>query len=122
MLVYSTSFSLGALRLTDQQCAWQVNFNLSLQSFIPHIQGTRNLLDMALGSPFPPRFLFASSVSAAGFGKPGYLKEEYLRVEDAGDGIGYGQSKLVAEKVSSSFMPLPSSYLRNDGAVASRIS
>ncbi|KAF8601148.1 acetyl-CoA synthetase-like protein [Ceratobasidium sp. AG-I] len=82
--------------------AWQVNFNLSLQSFEPQIQGTRNLLDMALNSSIHPRFLFISSVSVAGFGKAVQLREEYLGTENALGGIGYGQSKLVAEKLLES--------------------
>ncbi|KAF8601147.1 acetyl-CoA synthetase-like protein [Ceratobasidium sp. AG-I] len=63
--------------------AWQVNFNLSLQSFEPSIQGACNLLDLAFSSPARPRFLFTSSISAAGFGKPGQrLYEEYLELKD----------------------------------------
>lgn len=85
--------------LISFQNAWQVNFNLSLQSFESHIRGTRNLLDMALSSPARPRFLFVSSVSVAGFGKTKHLREDYLKTETALGGIGYGQSKLVAEKV-----------------------
>ena len=69
------------------------------------------MLDMALDSPTHPRFLFISSVSVAGFGKAIYLKEEYLDVEHAIGGIGYGQSKLVAEKVYLSLMHLVLTYI-----------
>ena len=87
------------LNLTTQN-AWQVNFNLSLQSFEPSIQGACNLLKLAFNSPTPPRFLFTSSIIAAGFRASGeHLKEEYLALEGAVGGIGYGQSKLVIEKV-----------------------
>ncbi|KAG8784498.1 hypothetical protein FRC12_018624 [Ceratobasidium sp. 428] len=86
--------------------AWQVNFNLALQSFEPSIKGARNLLDLAFSSTAPsglPRFLFTSSISAAGFGKPGaHLKEGYVKAEDAANGIGYGQSKFVTEKILES--------------------
>ncbi|KAG8707500.1 hypothetical protein FRC08_000466 [Ceratobasidium sp. 394] len=85
--------------------AWQVNFNLTLQSFEPSLKGARNLLDLAFRSTASsalPRFLFTSSISAAGFGMPGaHLKEEYVKEEDAANGIGYGQSKFVTEKASS---------------------
>ncbi|KAF8601149.1 NAD(P)-binding protein [Ceratobasidium sp. AG-I] len=80
--------------------AWPVHFNFNLQSFEPNIRGTRNLLDLAFASPNPPRFLYISSIAAAGFGDPGRpLEEDYLNPEDATAGIGYGQSKLVTEMI-----------------------
>ncbi|KEP48039.1 putative acetyl-CoA synthetase-like protein [Rhizoctonia solani 123E] len=86
--------------------AWQVNFNLSLQSFEPSIHGVRNLLDLAFRSTAPtgsPRFLFASSISVAGFSGCGkHLSEVPVVIEDAATSIGYGQSKLVAEKIIES--------------------
>jgi nucleoside-diphosphate-sugar epimerase len=86
------------------QNAWQVNFNLSLQSFEPSIRGARNLLDLAFKSTAPsglPRFAFASSISVAGLGGPGrQLSEVSVKPENAATSIGYGQSKLVTEKVS----------------------
>ncbi|KAF8751541.1 Male sterility protein [Rhizoctonia solani] len=82
--------------------AWQVNFNLGLQSFEPSICGARNLLDLAFQSTAPtglPRFIFTSSVSVAGFAVPGrWLSEISVTPEMASTSIGYGQSKLVAEK------------------------
>ncbi|KAF8601146.1 acetyl-CoA synthetase-like protein [Ceratobasidium sp. AG-I] len=84
-------------------CSWQVNFNLSLQSFEPSILGARNLLDLAFDALTPPRFLFTSSVAAAG---PAYsgklLQEEYLGLDDCAGSIGYGQSKLLTEKLLES--------------------
>lgn len=88
--------------------AWQVNFNLSLQSFEPNIRGTRNLLDLAFdtaSAPRYPRFLFTSSVSVAGFGgRDVPLLEDYIRPGDSVEGnlIGYAQSKLVAEQLLES--------------------
>ncbi|KAG9075520.1 hypothetical protein FS749_012798 [Ceratobasidium sp. UAMH 11750] len=86
--------------------AWQVNFNLTLPSFAPSLKGTQNLLTLAFSSTTPsglPRFLFASSVSAAGFGHLNKsLKEEYLSLEHGVENIGYGRSKLVAEKLLES--------------------
>ncbi|CAE7151180.1 unnamed protein product [Rhizoctonia solani] len=86
--------------------AWQVNFNLTLQSFEPNIRGTRNLLDLALDSTASsglPRFAFASSISAAGTsGLGGQLEEISICPEDAMPTLGYGQSKLVAEKLLES--------------------
>ncbi|QRV95210.1 AMP binding enzyme [Ceratobasidium sp. AG-Ba] len=86
--------------------AWQVDFNLTLQSFEPSINATRNLLNLAfnsIASTGPPRFLFVSSVSAAGFGCPErVLHEKYLPLEYGVHSIGYGRSKLVAEKLLES--------------------
>ncbi|KAG9073882.1 hypothetical protein FS749_014597 [Ceratobasidium sp. UAMH 11750] len=86
--------------------AWQVNFNLTLPSFAPSLKGTRNLLELAFSSTTPsglPRFLFASSVSAVGFSHLNKsLKEEYLSLEHGVENIGYGRSKLVAEKLLES--------------------
>ncbi|KAF8749968.1 Male sterility protein [Rhizoctonia solani] len=86
--------------------AWQVNFNLSLQSFEPSIRGARNLLDLAFHSTAPsglPRFAFASSISVAGFAGPGrQLSEVSVTPAMAATSIGYGQSKLVTEKLLES--------------------
>ncbi|KAB5587745.1 Acetyl-CoA synthetase [Ceratobasidium theobromae] len=83
--------------------AWQVNFNLSLQSFEPSIRGLRNLLDLALASTSRtslPRFVFTSSISVAGFIGPGErLSEISVKPENAATSMGYGQSKFVGEKV-----------------------
>ncbi|KAG8704771.1 hypothetical protein FRC09_003330, partial [Ceratobasidium sp. 395] len=80
--------------------AWQVNFNLSLQSFEPSIRGTHNLITLALNSSQRPRFIFTSSVSVAGFATHGgSLRETAVDVSGAATSIGYGQSKLVAEKM-----------------------
>ncbi|GAB1525258.1 hypothetical protein RhiTH_008416 [Rhizoctonia solani] len=84
----------------------EVNFNLGLQSFEPSICGARNLLDLAFQSTAPtglPRFIFTSSVSVAGFAVPGrWLSEISVTPEMASTSIGYGQSKLVAEKLLES--------------------
>ncbi|KAG8698324.1 hypothetical protein FRC09_007291, partial [Ceratobasidium sp. 395] len=86
--------------------AWQVNFNLTLQSFEPSIKGTRNLLELAFNPTAPtglPRFVFTSSVSAAGFrGSDEKLEEKYISLEHGVNSIGYGRSKLVAERLLES--------------------
>ena len=48
--------------------AYRVNFNLNLASFEPNVQAARNLVDLALSSPYPhpPRLLFESSVGVLG--------------------------------------------------------
>ncbi|KAH7318802.1 hypothetical protein B0J17DRAFT_633963 [Rhizoctonia solani] len=75
-------------------------------SFEPNIHGTGNLLNLAFRSTAPtgsPRFIFASSISIAGFAGHGRrLREVPVALEDAATSIGYGQSKLVAEKLLES--------------------
>lgn len=79
-----------------------LDFNKALGSYEPHIQGTRNLLDMALASPHEPHFVFTSSVSAA-FSwdrSRGPVPEKLTELNGGVKGsIGYGQSKFVAEQV-----------------------
>jgi len=47
--------------------AWPVNFKYAIATFEPAIRGHRNLIDLALASPFvdPTKFLFISSISVA---------------------------------------------------------
>ncbi|QRV80641.1 L-aminoadipate-semialdehyde dehydrogenase [Ceratobasidium sp. AG-Ba] len=114
-----TDLQIGGLGLTEEvyseiqaqattivHNAWQVDFNLTLQSFEPSINATNNLLKLAFNSTAstgPPRFLFVSSVSAAGFGRSeGLLHENDLPLEYGVHNIGYGRSKLVAEKLLES--------------------
>ncbi|CAE6433215.1 unnamed protein product [Rhizoctonia solani] len=82
--------------------AWQVDFNWNLQSFEPNVQGTRNLVDLALSSTWKraPRLVFTSSISVAGLGLPGRsLEEDYITRSSIAPGFGYGESKYVAERV-----------------------
>ncbi|CAE6440846.1 unnamed protein product [Rhizoctonia solani] len=86
--------------------AWEVSLSLDLKSFEPNIHGARNLLELAFCSSAqtgPPRFVFASSITVAGFSRPGIrLNEAPVALEDAANTIGYGQSKLVTEKLLES--------------------
>lgn len=45
--------------------AWKVNFNISVASFEPDIQGARNLVDLAISSPYTkaPTIVFVGSIS-----------------------------------------------------------
>ncbi|KAI6503945.1 putative NRPS-like protein biosynthetic cluster [Pyricularia oryzae] len=83
--------------------AWAVNFNLGVSSFAAtHIAGVQNLLKLALSVPFrqPARFAFISSVSAAsGTPLPARIAERYVADPRHAQGIGYAQSKCVAEHV-----------------------
>jgi nucleoside-diphosphate-sugar epimerase len=88
--------------------AWRVDFNLALSSFEPNIRGTRMLLDLALASPHAAslRFIFVSSIASA-FGcdsSQGPVPEELLGDPSMAIGSGYGESKHVAEQVTSPYL------------------
>ncbi|KAG2133352.1 putative aminoadipate reductase [Suillus clintonianus] len=83
--------------------AWRLDFNLALSSFEPNVRGTRNLIDLALSSPChpKPRFLFTSSISTAqSWDKAkGPFPEELQYDAGIAEGLGYGASKYVCERV-----------------------
>ncbi|KAL8952684.1 MAG: hypothetical protein Q9222_001421 [Ikaeria aurantiellina] len=82
-------------------CAWPVNFQINLQSFEPHIAGVRNLLELSMARKSEPaHFIFCSSITAA-LGAPAHTTVEESPIDDLSfsSSLGYGRSKLVAEKV-----------------------
>ncbi|KAH7890585.1 acetyl-CoA synthetase-like protein [Phlebopus sp. FC_14] len=83
--------------------AWRLDFNLSLSSFEPNVRATRNLVDLARDSPHRStiRFLFTSSVSSSSSWDiaRGPLPEEVQSDPMIAVGIGYGESKYVAERI-----------------------
>ncbi|KAH7318805.1 male sterility protein-domain-containing protein [Rhizoctonia solani] len=99
----TTDYKLG---LRDEIYDEAINFKLSLKDFEPNIRSARNLLNLAFNSTAPtglPRFAFTSYITAAGFAYPERcLSEVSLAPEDAATGIGYGQNKLVTEKLLES--------------------
>ncbi|KAF7289315.1 General substrate transporter [Mycena indigotica] len=86
--------------------AWSIDFNASLASFEPHLQATRNLVDLALSGKRTPCFLFMSSIMSAfswDFGR-GPCPEDFLPLSDietcdCSSSTGYGESKFVAEQI-----------------------
>jgi thioester reductase-like protein len=84
-------------------CAWPVNFNMSFESFAPSIQGVRNLIELAKQATQDLRIYFISSISAAGnwTAIPGArLRVPEAEIDDWKIArFGYGQSKLVAERL-----------------------
>lgn len=89
--------------------AWAVNFTLPLQSFEQqHIRGVYNLLEHnALRTTHnkPAKFFFCSSVAAVS-GTPKHAKIAEAQVSDLSyaQPIGYGRSKLVAERITQAAM------------------
>ncbi|KAJ8110575.1 hypothetical protein OPT61_g6614 [Boeremia exigua] len=82
-------------------CAWAVNFNLSLQSFEEDcIAGVNHLINLCLASPAPGNatFDFCSSVSTVAR-CPDMATPEQVAQFDWAQGMGYAQSKCVAENL-----------------------
>ncbi|MCJ1401925.1 hypothetical protein MMC11_005142 [Xylographa trunciseda] len=82
---------------------WQVDFNLSLESFEPHIAGVRDLIDLSSQSSKKPPILFTSSISTLGHWlvkHPGEkVPERAFHDFSIPTSMGYGESKYVAEQL-----------------------
>ncbi|KAK4947720.1 hypothetical protein LTR66_014175 [Elasticomyces elasticus] len=81
--------------------AWPVNFNLPLTHFEPHIRGLYHPIGFSLSVRRlkPAVMLFCSSASSALGASSATIHEEPLDLDSAV--MGYGQSKLVGEKMIS---------------------
>ncbi|KAF4632064.1 hypothetical protein G7Y89_g6066 [Cudoniella acicularis] len=88
-------------------CAWQVDFNLSLESFQPHIQGVQNLLDFSSKSTNKAPLVFISSISTAlsmiSRDPSAIVPEAVISEFEAPEKIGYAESKFVSEHLISQF-------------------
>ncbi|OSD00523.1 acetyl-CoA synthetase-like protein [Trametes coccinea BRFM310] len=82
--------------------AWKVDFNLSIQSFEMDIQGARNLVDLAISSPYrqAPTVVFVSSIGVfMNYSGPVPAPEAPLDDSSSPFGAGYGEGKWVTEHV-----------------------
>lgn len=77
--------------------AWPVHFSVGLQSFIPHLQGLHNLIDLARSSEAD--FYFCSSTSAVLAGLSKTIEEKIYTDPNDAVAIGYARSKFVAESI-----------------------
>lgn len=78
--------------------AWQVDFNLVLESFSPQLDGVRRLVDFSSRSQAGAKIFFISSIGAVGNVEHG-VPEQVLDDWRTPQPMGYGQSKYVAERV-----------------------
>ncbi|OSD00551.1 acetyl-CoA synthetase-like protein [Trametes coccinea BRFM310] len=82
--------------------AWRVDFKLSIQSFEMDIQGARNLVDLAISSPYrrAPTVVFVSSIGVFTNYK-GVVPAPEAPLNDPASpfGVGYSESKWVTEHV-----------------------
>ncbi|KAI0357816.1 acetyl-CoA synthetase-like protein [Trametes cingulata] len=82
--------------------AWKVDFNMSLGSFEVDIQGARNLIDLAISSPYKqaPPVVFVSSIGIfTNYKGPSPAPETPLDDPASAFGAGYAESKWVTEHV-----------------------
>ena len=78
---------------------WQVDFNLSLSSFEPHVRGVRRLIDFCTESSNNPPILFTSTIATTlGWSGSGKVPESLLEDWSITNG-GYGEGKLVASRL-----------------------
>ncbi|KZF24690.1 L-aminoadipate-semialdehyde dehydrogenase [Xylona heveae TC161] len=83
--------------------AWQVDFNLPVESFEKvHIQGVRSLIDFSIQSAHSTRLYFISSISTvmnwAALYK-GSVPEETITDFNVPEEMGYGESKYIGERL-----------------------
>jgi thioester reductase-like protein/aryl carrier-like protein len=80
--------------------AWPVDFNLSLPSFEPQLEGCLQLLELAKGAPNLVNLSFMSSIGVANRWHRKYtgdIPETKIQDFDVAEDMGYAQSKLVSE-------------------------
>lgn len=112
-------------KLTDDcdlivHAAWKVDFNQSLSSFTDNIRGVQTLVQWSALSSRRPRVVFVSSISSVGLW--GLIHQDGSSVPEApvadfnaALGIGYAESKLVAEHIldrAATQLQIPVSILR----------
>ncbi|KAJ8071447.1 hypothetical protein OCU04_001767 [Sclerotinia nivalis] len=78
---------------------WQVDFNLSLASFEPHIRGVRNLIDFAAQSKHNAILSFISSIGATQGINWEHQVPEAIIDDWNSAALGYGSSKLISERL-----------------------
>ncbi|EFQ26791.1 thioester reductase domain-containing protein [Colletotrichum graminicola] len=79
--------------------AWPVNFNISVETFEPHIRGVRHWVDFSLRAAKNVPIIFVSSIGTVdGWRGPGPVPEKRL-ADLSLPGTGYGRSKLVGSLI-----------------------
>ncbi|TDZ38354.1 Non-canonical non-ribosomal peptide synthetase FUB8 [Colletotrichum spinosum] len=79
--------------------AWPVNFNMSAETFEPHVRGVRHWVDFSLAAARDVPVVFISSIGTVdGWRGPGPVPERRL-LDLALPSTGYGRSKLVSSLI-----------------------
>lgn len=77
--------------------AWTVDFNRSIKSLEPQIQGCYNLISLASAAQHPVQTFYISSISAVRRWPSSSVPEVVINDLSVSDTMGYGESKLVTE-------------------------
>ncbi|KAH8430939.1 uncharacterized protein LDX57_008602 [Aspergillus melleus] len=80
-------------------CQWPVNFNRTLLSFQPNIQGVENLVRFAYGATYNPQIIFLSSIATVKQWDQNVPVPEKPLSDPKKAQTGYGQSKLLASRL-----------------------
>ena len=79
---------------------WPVNFNMSVESFEPHVRGVRHLIDLGAAARKRVPVVFISSISVAdGWTQPYPVPEESIHDLTLAAHSGYARSKLVSSLI-----------------------
>ena len=97
--------------------AWPVNFNLSLSSFCPQLDGLVNLIDLTTKAVHSPHFFFISSISSVMSYRSAraQIPEKVITADEAPGANGYAESKYVSEQLlhhASHRLPVKASIAR----------
>ncbi|KAL8696958.1 MAG: hypothetical protein Q9224_002531 [Gallowayella concinna] len=83
--------------------AWEVNFNLPLESFEPHLSGVQQLIEFSLNSDNRAHIFFISTFGTVsnyhGSDEQTSVPEKPMEQWSSAEEAGYPQSKLVAERM-----------------------
>ncbi|KAK5055282.1 hypothetical protein LTR84_013032 [Exophiala bonariae] len=84
--------------------AWPVDFNKTLQSFLPSLNGVMTLISFAAGAKLKPSLLFISSISSVinfqgNSEDRALVPEDIIRDPSCAANMGYGESKYIAERI-----------------------
>lgn len=82
--------------------AWEVNFNLSLGSFQPHVNGVRQFIDFSAHSNYGASVFFVSTISTVmewPVSHTGKMPEAVLNDWSLPQPMGYAESKYVSERL-----------------------
>jgi thioester reductase-like protein len=84
--------------------AWPVDFNQTLQSFQPSLDGVLGLISFSAHSKRSPTVLFLSSISSVinyrnTAGSESIIPETVLSDDSSPASMGYGESKYIAERM-----------------------
>lgn len=96
-----TAFSVQAELIQDNQ--WQVNFNLTLPSFQPHMAGVLSLVKLSATAAFSPPITFISSIGTisnyASLYSQARIPEIPFHDPKIAASAGYAESKWIAERL-----------------------